>query len=182
MNASRPKQSLAQDLLDSLLALIQRHFYPYSIQSADGGYNHDESRAFAQDRSRLLSWVILWPARFMTGKGFTVTGDRYKQIFISIILEAVRYGNTSKVTYRPAWLKHVVQTHFRHHWEEYYAEAKSARAQADHALHVLGRLPRVNGGTDAVSEMSAAHALLARKKPAKKSPVKPTINEQLNLV
>lgn len=172
----RPKQTVAKDLMDDLLRFLWLKFY-----AADPGGDSVAARAFAQDRTRLLSWVILWPARFMSGKGFTIPGERYKQIFTAIILEAIRYGNTSKVSYRPAWLQHVVQSHFRHHWEEYYAEAKSARAQAEHALHVLGQFPR-HAVPNPVDDLAVAAALLARQKPAKKPRQKPAINDQLSLL
>jgi hypothetical protein len=177
---ARPKQSLAVDLRDDLLRFIQQKFYPESL-----GNSPEEAKAYAQDRKRLIAWVILEPARFMNGKGFTVPADRYKQIITTILLEALRHGNTSKVRYRPGWLKHVIQTHFNCHWEEYYTEAKHARAQADHLMHVLGKVPRVScptGAPDPVNELANAANILARSKPAKRPPQKRSVNEQLSLV
>lgn len=181
MNPPRPKQSLAVDLRDDLLWFIQQKFYPGSLE--DNG--RLQFLAFAKDRPRLITWVILEPARFMNRKGFTVPANRYKQILTSILLEALRYGNTSKISYRPGWLKHVIQTHFNCHWEEYYAEAKSARAQADHLMHVLGKIPRVSGSPaapDPFQELASAASLLARTKRAKKTSPKRPVNEQLTLV
>lgn len=164
---NRPKQSVAQELQEDLLRLIRQKFYTGSP---------DDPKAFAQDRRLLLRWVIFWPAAFINEKRFTITGERYKQIFSNVILEAVRHGNTSKLGYRPAWLRMVMQSHFRTHWEEYYDEAKSARAQADHFMNVLGKL-KVIPDTDPVKDFSIAYALLVRSKPVKK----PRQKQQENL-
>src|SRR5215469_1781942 len=118
----RLKQTVAQDLRDDLLRLLWTKFH-----RDDPGGDSVVARSFAQDRDRLLKWVILWPAAWLNNRGVTLPADRYKQIFSSIILEAVRHGNTSRIKYRPAWLKTVLQSHFRIHGEEYYNEAKSAR-------------------------------------------------------
>lgn len=171
MNPARPKQTVAQDLRDDLLNLIRNKFY-----SSSG----DDAKCFAQDRSRLLAWVILAPAVWLNKRGVTFPADRYKKIFSDIILDAVRHGNTSKVSYRPAWLKHVMQSHWDHHGEEYYNEAKNARALADHALHVLGKL-KVAPEPDPVRELAAASALLARTKPTKKPSQKQSANLEFNL-
>ena len=168
----RIRQSVAQDLRDDLLRLLWQKFY-------EG--QPDAAKCFAQDRTRLLQWVILWPARFMHGKGFTLTGDRYKQIFTEIILEAIRHGNTTKVGYPPAWLKTVMQSHWKTHWEEYYAQAKAVGTQAEHALMVLGRL-QVRPEPDPVRQLAAAGALLARTKPRIKiAGQKPSANLEFNL-
>jgi hypothetical protein len=171
----RPKQSVAIQLRDDLLRLLWQKFY-----ADDPAGPKEAARCFGQDRAKLLGWVILWPARFMSGKGFTVTGERYKSIFSNIIIEAVRHGNTSRLGYRPAWLKMVMQSHFKKHWEQYYDEAKGVRAQAEHALHVLGQLPRV-APPNPVEELAAAGALLARTKPAKKPRIKEAANLEFNL-
>jgi hypothetical protein len=176
MNPPRPKQSLSQELLDDLLRLLWQKFY-----AGDPGGDSVAAKCFAQDRSRLLGWVILWPARFMSGKGFTVTGARYKQIFSNIIMEAVRHGNTTRLGYRPAWLKTVLQSHFKKHWEEYYAEAKAVGIQAEHALLMLGKL-QVRPEGDPVRTLAEAGALLARSKPVKRASDKPARKDQLSLL
>jgi hypothetical protein len=169
----RPKQTVAQDLLDSLLNLIRNKFYATS---------GDDARAFAQDRARLLKWVIFMPASWLNKRGITLPADRYKKIFSDIILEAVRHGNTSKVRYRPAWLAHVFQTHFAIHGEEYYAEGKSARALADHILLTAGSLAKAApAAPDPIAELAAASALLARSRPQKKPRAKESSNLEFNL-
>jgi hypothetical protein len=167
MTPPRPKQTVAQDLRDDLLNLIRNKIY-----SSSG----EDAKSFAQDRTRLLAWVILAPAVWLNKRGVTLPADRYKKIFSDIILDAVRHGNTSKVSYRPAWLKHVIQSHWDHHGEEYYNEAKSMRSMAEHVLLVTGRL-KVAPEPDPVRQLAEASALLARTKPTKK----PCSKEQSNL-
>jgi hypothetical protein len=175
MKPERPKQTVAQDLRDDLLRLLWQKFY-----AGDPGGDSVAAKAFAQDRTRLLAWVILWPAGWLNKKGLTLPADRYKKIFSDIILEAVRHGNTSKVQYRPAWLRYVIQSHFRIHGDDYYNEAKSARAQAEHALLMLGKL-KVAPEPDPVRELAGAAALLTRTKPAKKAGPKQAANLEFNL-
>jgi hypothetical protein len=171
----RPKQTVAAELRDDLLRLLWQKFY-----ADDPAGPAVAMKCFAQDRSRLLGWVILWPARLMSGKGFTVTGERYKQIFSNIILEAIRHGNTTRLNYRPAWLKSVIQSHFEKHWEQYYDEAKAVGFQAEHALLMLGKL-QVRPECDPVRTLAEAGALLARTKPAKKPRSKQAANLEFNL-
>jgi hypothetical protein len=160
MNA-RPKQSVAQELRDDLLRFVEQKFYA------------GEAVEFQKDTNRLLGWVILWPAGWFIGKGVTVPGPRYKQILCDILLDAVRFGNTSKVSYRPAWLKSVVQRHFACNGEKYYEEAKKTRTLAEHVLLTCGASRR---GPDAVSdpvrELAAAVSLLNRSNAATRARLK----------
>jgi hypothetical protein len=176
MKPPRPKQSVADDLLADLEEFIQRHFY-------QGDYV-----GFQKERKDLLAWVFLWPANFMRKKGFTVPGDRYKQIFTSTILEALRHTRTVKVKYRPAWLKMVIQSHYQHHWEDYYQESKSARALADAALVGFSRIATVplQPAPDPVADLARAASLLNRSNSARRARLKtigqPEKEQQLNLV
>ena len=171
MNPARPKQTVAQDLVDSLLNLLRNKFY------ANSG---DDAKCFAQDRNRLLKWVVFMPAGWLNKRGVTLPAERYKAIFSHIVFEAVRHGNTSKVKYRPAWLKYVFQSHFKHHGEDYYNEAKSARALAEHVLLTAGKCQRV-AAPDPIQELAAAAALLARTKPTKRPREKHAANLEFNL-
>lgn len=172
MNPPRPKQSVSQELLDDLLRFVRQKFY------ADSG---EDAKCFAQDRTRLLRWALLWPASWLDTRGVTLPGERYKQIVTHILMEAIRHGNTTKVKYRPAWLQAVIQRHFAMHGEEYLAEAKSARTMAEHVLLVTGKL-KVASGPDPVRELAAAASLLVRANKAKKAQFKPSQKEQLNLL
>jgi hypothetical protein len=120
--AKRPGQITSQELRDDLLQFVRLKFY------------ENDPIQFVKDQKHLLSWVILYPAGWLIGKGVTLPGERYKKILTDILLEAVRHGNTGRIRYTPAWLRQVIQSHFRAHGEEYYNEAKSARNLAEAVL------------------------------------------------
>lgn len=159
----RLKQPTPKELTDDLLGLIQRKWYA------------GDEVSFRKDRSRLLIWVVLWPASWLNGRGVTLPLDRYREIFVKIVMEAVVHG-TEKVTYRPAWLRQVNQSHFGMHGDEYYEEAKSARSLVETALMVAGR-PAV-ASPDPIRELATVRSLLASPKRAAKPPKK----EQLSLL
>lgn len=167
----RPKRPVlppptSQELRDQLLDFIRRKFYN---QAGD-------EKAFAQDRSRLLAWVVLWPAWYLKGRyGTTIGPDVYREIFFKVMFEADAH-RSDRLSYRPAWLRHVIQTHWKIHGEEYYQQAKNVRILAEHTLLMVGKAAQP--GPDPVSELAAACALLRPKKPA----FKPTRKEQLNLL
>lgn len=153
---SRPKQPTPKELTDALLELVKRKWY-----------SGDEVN-FRKDRSRLLQWVVLWPASWLNARGVTITTDRYREIFSGIILEAVVHG-TEKIKYRPAWLKQVIQSHFRIHGEEIYAAAKSARTLVESAMLLAGR--PAQAAPDPIRELAAARSILvASKRPKKVAP------------
>jgi hypothetical protein len=162
------KQETPQELRDALLEFIRHKFYE--------GHGVD----FVKDRRRLLQWVVLWPARWFNQRGVTETPERYKQIITGILLDAVRFGDTSQINYLPAWLAKVVQSHFNHHGDELYAVAKSARTLADHAVLVLGRIPRQ--AADPVRDLSTAYRLLKSAPKAKRGATKAAVKQQLNLL
>lgn len=164
----RPKQITSQELRDDLLRFVEQKFYP------------GEAVEFAKDHSRLLQWVILWPASWLNQRGVTLPADRYREIFTKVFMQAVQLGATDKIRYRPAYMKMVIQSHFKIHGEEYYAEAKSARSLAEHALLSVGK---VNvAAPDPVREMAKANGLLAASKTRRKASVKAPSNDQLKLI
>jgi len=163
----RPAQPTPKELTDSCLDFLRRKFYN---QPGD-------DRCFAQDRSRLLAWVVLWPAGWLNGKGVTLHGDRYRQIFYDVFFQADSH-RSDKIKYRPAWMKMVIQSHFKIHGEDYYDEAKALRNKVDQVLLVAGR--SLAPTTDPVRELAAARQILSSGKP-KKTTVKPPVKAQLNL-
>lgn len=119
--------------------------------------------------------VVLWPARFMAGKGFAVGPERYKAILTGIFREIERHGDTKVVRYWPGYLMKCVQDHFRHHWEDYYAEAKSVRAAAEGALLAMGAggpggVDLTGVGEREMEAMAAAHRLLKGPRKRKAAP------------
>lgn len=163
----RIPQPTPKELTDSLLDFLRSKFYNLP----------GDEKCFAQDRSRLLAWVVLWPASWLTGKGVTLHGDRYREIFRNVFLQAAA-NMVSKVKYRPAYLRQVIQKHFAIHGEEYYEEAKSVRALIEQTLLVAGLArPTV---ADPVADLAHARRILASVQP-KKTTIKTPVKAQLNL-
>jgi len=161
----RFKQLTSDELLNELLGFLQRKFY------------EGRAVAFQKDRRRLLEWVVLWPARWLDERGVTVASDKYREIFMSVFMDSLRFGDTANITYLPAWLAKVIQSHFDHHGEEIYEEAKSVRALTENAL--LMARGAIVAGPDPVRDLAQAARLLRR---SKKHPVKPSNTGQLNLI
>jgi hypothetical protein len=162
--AYKLKQPTPQELLDGLLDFLSRKFYQ----------NHPLQ--FAKDRPRLLDWVVLWPARWFDERGVTIPATEYRKIFESVFMQALVFGKAEKITYFPAYLAKVIQSHFAMHGEEYYESAKSMRNQVDHALLIAGSAR--HAAPDPVRELAQAARLV---KP-KKLPRKPPVNAQLTLL
>lgn len=86
------------------------------------------------------------------------------------------------VTYRPAWLRMVIQSHFKIHGEEYYEEAKSTRAIVEQTLLLVGKRP--TAAPDPVAQLALANQVLATRKRTKKVVLKPAptaLNLELKL-
>jgi hypothetical protein len=151
------KPPTSQELLQDLLDFLQRKFYP------------DRPKAFAQDRRRLLDWVILWPAKWLDERGVTIPATQYKDLFFRVFMDGLRFGNTGNVTYLPAWLAKVIQSHFVHHGDEIYQQAKSVRTMTENAMVLAGRLVVKNESiSDPVRDLANA-ALLLKKTSRRKS-------------
>ena len=134
--------------------------------------------AFLKDRPRLLAWVVLWPASWLNERGVTLQPERYRAILIDVLMDAARHGNATKVAYRPAWLKAVMQRHFAHHEDEIYEEAKAIRTTMDLALSTLAKVAATSRPRDVVADLATAAQIL---KPAKR-PAKRVVKEQLTLL
>jgi hypothetical protein len=164
----RLKQPAPQELTDALLDFLRRKFYTGAA----------DAKCFAQDRSRLLAWVVLWPAAWLNGRGVTIHGDAYREIFFKVFFNADAH-RSERIKYRPAWLRMVIQSHFKIHGEEYYEAAKSVRNLADHALLIAGQFKPAMA--DPVRDLANARRILTRRSPkngARQMPVK----EQLKLL
>jgi hypothetical protein len=164
----RPQQT-SPELRDECLGFLERKFY------------EGRPRIFMKDRRRLLAWVVLWPAKWFNQRGVTVPADRYREIFMNVFMDGLRFGDTGNITYLPAWLAKIIQSHFSHHGEEYYDAAKLLR-ENDLLKGILsGKLQPMRWpvpARDPIREMAAAAALL---KPKKKAPKRP-VNAQLTML
>ena len=158
----RQPQPTPAELTGTLLDFIRNKFYAEA--PAD----------FHKDRRRLLQWVVLWPATWLDERGVTLTTDRYKQLVTDCLMDAVRFGDTRVIQYVPAWLGKVIQSHFVHHAEEIYEEAKSMRTLTEQAVITFGRVER----RETVEPLASAANIL-RAGPRRKSPA--VVAKQLGL-
>jgi hypothetical protein len=145
----RPKQQLADEIVADLMRTIRNQFCP---DLTDKEWFKDHYHFTKKN-------VVLWPARFIYGKGFTLTGERYKAILMGIFDVIKAHGNTGQVRHWQFFLMKCIQEHFKHHWEDYYAEAKSARSLAEHALLGLRRATATTVAPDPIEAMALAQRL-----------------------
>lgn len=149
--SDRPKQDTPEDLVARLLSTVRGQFCGDMTPGEWGMHSHFIKRN-----------VILWPARFMIGKGFTAPAARYESIMRSIFQTIIRAGKTDAVKFWPGYLMMCVQSHWRHHWEEYYAEAKSARNLVASLIAGCQSIPHEDRTVEA---LAMAHKVLAAKQP-----------------
>lgn len=148
--ARRPQRAVvSKEIVDTLLGFIRSHWYQDAPETA-----------FLKDRSRLLEWVVFEAAGRLDGASVTLPGDRYLEIHLTILREALTHGG--RPTYIPAYLRHVVQSHWRIHWERYYEQAKAVTPRIEECLRDLaagvGRRP------DPVRELAQAKSLISTQR------------------
>jgi hypothetical protein len=143
---------VSKEIVDTLLGFIRTHWY----QDAP-------KEAFLKDRSRLLEWVVFEAAGRLDGASVTLPGDRYLEIHLTILREALTHGG--RPTYIPAYLRHVVQSHWKIHWERYYEQAKVVTPRIEECLRDLaagvGRRP------DPIRDLAKAQDLIRTTRRAK---------------
>jgi hypothetical protein len=150
VSAPRPSQDTPEALVARLLTTVRGQFC--------GDMTSGE---WAMHSHFIRKNVILWPARFMWGKGFTLPAARYESIMRSIFQTIIREGKTDVVKFWPGYLMSCVHEHWHHHWEEYYAEAKAVRNQV--AALIAGCKP-IEREDRTVEALEMAHKVLATKK------------------
>ncbi len=119
-----------------------------------------------------MAWCILEPAKFIVKKGFTLPGDRFKQILVGIITDSKR-NCTGTITYLPAYLRKCVQSHFEIHWEEYQRESKRADLAAEAALFALKALPVADRSVETIAALAKSTAEQLKPGPKKPKLAKP---------
>lgn len=151
----RPRATASAELLERLLGLVRGQFC-----------SDLTDKEWFQHRRFIQAKVLLWPAAFMRGKGFILPERRYEEIMRGIFQEIKRHGQTGAIRYWPGYLMKCVQDHWRHHWEEYYQEAKSVRALAEQAL-MAGRVaPQSDRSVEALAAAQKVLAATVRRKKA----------------
>jgi len=163
--AQRPRQPTPTELTDSCLGILRSKFY------------QGDDKSFFQERTHLLRWVVLWPASWLNRKGVTIHGDKYREIFNKVFLNAAAHME-SKVKFRPAYLRQVIQSHFAIHGEVYYEDAKAVRNLVEATMLAVGR--PVAPEPDPVKTMAQQSQLLAALSPKKRT-VKRALTTQPDL-
>lgn len=118
-------------------------------------------------------------ASYLDEKAVSISTARYQEIMQSVLMEALRFGDTGNITYLPAWLGRCVESHLAVHGEKYYEEGKANRDNVQ--THLAGALKIAQAGVqgrDPIREMADAARLLKGKKRV----FKPASKEQLNLL
>lgn len=146
------REVVSKEIVDTLLGFIRSHWYQDAPREA-----------FLKDRSRLLEWVVFEAAGRLDGASVTLPGDRYLEIHLTILREALTHGG--RPTYIPAYLRHVVQSHWKIHWERYYEDAKTVTPRIEECLRDLaagvGRRP------DPIRDLAKAQDLIRTTRRAK---------------
>jgi hypothetical protein len=157
----RARQETPADLVADLLQAIRAAFYQDS-----------EPQRWFQDQSFLKRRVVLWPAGWLSSRGVSLKPERYKSLLLEIISEA-RDHQTAQIKYAPAYLAKCVQSHFAVHGDEIYAEGKSLRTLAEHAILACKTAATAAQAPDPIASLAtAAHLLKSPRRSAKPRPVK----------
>ncbi len=154
----KPTQDTPADLVNDLMQAVRSGFY------------ENAGDQWFKDQAFLRRNVVLWPAGFVVGKGFSMTPERYKGVMLEIFQDIKRHGKTGAVKFWPGYLMKCVQDHFKIHWDEYYQEAKSLRMKLDQAMFAARSATEAQRGPDLVESMAAAHSALKAAKKAKQKP------------
>lgn len=164
----RPAAKLPGQIIGQLMAAIRGMF---CRQLTD--------RQWGQFFGFIRREVVTWPAAFLAGKGFGLPPERYIAVMMEIFKGIKVHGDTGRVNFWPGYLQKCVQSHFQHNWEDYYAEAKSARALAERALFGLASVKKMPGSDEPVETLAAVHQAL---KTARKKKARTTEPKQLPLI
>lgn len=160
------RQATPEELVADLMDFLRRKFY------AAG-----EWVTFQKESKHLKAWVVLEPAKWLDDQGLSIPVDDYRSLFLNVMQDALSHGNLGEITYRPAWLRRVIQSHLAHHGDAIREKAKSLRTLAEHQILSLGRIAQ-NAAPDPVRTLAAAARLLERKPRVEKAPAR----DQLSLL
>ena len=157
-------QPTPDEIVGMLMALVRGQFCGDLSSKEWGQHSHFIKRN-----------VILWPAHFIcNAKGFTMPAERYEAIMREVFDDIKAHGTQDSVRFWPGYLMKCVQDHWKHHWEEYYAESKAVRNLAMTAVMRLGQVTHQDRTVEALA--LARRALIGSKKPGSNLPRKAQLN------
>lgn len=158
--SDRPKQEVPVDIVTDLMGAIRSQFFAESFTRDPKLF-----KRWKQDQAFMLKNVVLWPAAWLTRRGVTLKPERYKQIILEVINEVKAHGKTEAIKYWPGYLMKCVQSRFKHHEDDIYAEAKSLRTQIERVMASAKAAPRA---PDPIQALAAAQQVLSTQTRAKK--------------
>lgn len=148
------------DIAKEFLYKVRQQFFP------------DDQKKFYQQQ-----WLILkslnYPAAWLKKRGVFWPADRYRKLLDTILTEIKRHGDTGNIQYFAGYLAHTIQTHMKHHEEEYYDLGKGFRAKADAAaVRIIDGVRVSDGPQDITSALADMTGILKAgpKKGRKKAP------------
>lgn len=162
MSDPSPVGPVGEQLIRRLVGRMQRLFY----KGAPKGFYQE---------LRTLRMAATWPATFIREYGTGAFDEkRYEAIFCEILRKVVEHGvKPDKMLCRAAYLAKAVQDHWRHNWDAYVHESKTAAGMAQGALKGLRKLPESEAaGSGAVAYMAGVHAALSTGRPRKAAAAK----------
>jgi len=148
----KSRQETPAAMLNDLVRTVRSQFCPEL--SNDDWYPH----------VRFVKRLLTYGASYLNKRGVTLPPARYQAIYQHIFQGIKAHGQTASVTYWPGYLLRCVQSHFKHHGDEYYEEGKNMRALAERALYATQRAQEAAQTADPVEVYAQAHAVLAAPK------------------
>jgi hypothetical protein len=157
---ARRGPEFAEEIVQDIMRTIRLQFCP----------DMPEKEWFKNHYHFLRRNAVMWPASFMLKKGFTIPGQRYREVMFGILAEIKQHGNLAAVQHWQFYLITCVQRHFKVQWEKYWDEAKHIQSRVETALLACKGASQAVRGVDPVELIAMAHRLShagTRKKAAK---------------
>lgn len=151
----------ADQFTSEMLAVLRREFFASAI----------DEKEFFQEKDLLLQ-AIAYPARYLNDRGAVALPSKYRAILRTVVGTIKAKGNRRQIRRFSVYFLHCVQEHMKHHGDDYYQDAKSARPVASLLEPALRRL-QASEATRTTAALSEAHrALSSRAGRRKTSPPK----------
>ena len=125
-----------------------------------------------------VKFALTLPAKRLDEFKVELSAERYQAIVGGILDTIKANGRRDLGSYPCAYLHHCVETHLRHHLDEYYAEGKSVRNAVTAAMSFADRAHVGADGTIPVLTQVNATLAVGKRKP-KAKPIAPPSQSDL---
>jgi hypothetical protein len=171
MSEKNQRKAGGDALIRRMVGLLQRVFYPETLAATA------DKRPFYQDL-RLLRTAATFPAAHIRDYGTgEFSEERYEQIFGEIVRKVALNGTPAgAMRRRGVYLLHCVQDHWRHNWESYAHESKTAGEAAAREVREIVRRAEIQTGQAErpMAILAAVHTALTTGRPKKAKAPAPT--------